>query len=163
MKGNSCWLLFRHHTCHRHCYWSSLLIAITLNIMVVCDAVIFVFVIRFVVRAAPALQQNLTARVTICSLNDDNNNNKTTAIIITNLIHIAQFDTNGMLTALYIVKKYMQTHYVHLCMDIFAHIYRCTHIYINRHMYKYIYIYTERERERERQRQRQRETERERE
>ena len=35
-------------------------------------------------------------------------------IIIINLIYIAQFDTNGILTALYIVITYMQMQYVHV-------------------------------------------------
>ena len=35
-------------------------------------------------------------------------------IIIINLIYIAQFDTNGILTALYIVIAYIQMQYVHV-------------------------------------------------
>ena len=35
-------------------------------------------------------------------------------IIIINLIYIAQFDTNGILTALYIVITYIQKQYVHV-------------------------------------------------
>ena len=35
-------------------------------------------------------------------------------IIIINLIYIAQFDTNGILTALYIVITYIQMQYVHV-------------------------------------------------
>ena len=35
-------------------------------------------------------------------------------IIIVNLIYIAQFDTNGILTALYIVITYIQMQYVHV-------------------------------------------------
>ena len=31
-----------------------------------------------------------------------------------NLIYIAQFDTNGILTALYLVIKYIQMQYVHI-------------------------------------------------
>ena len=34
--------------------------------------------------------------------------------IIINLIYIAQFDTNGILTALYIVITYIQMQYVHV-------------------------------------------------
>ena len=34
--------------------------------------------------------------------------------IIINLIYIAQFDTNRVLTALYIVITYIQTQYVHV-------------------------------------------------
>ena len=35
-------------------------------------------------------------------------------IMINNLIYIAQFDTNGILTALYIVITYIQMQYVHV-------------------------------------------------
>ena len=35
-------------------------------------------------------------------------------IIIINLIYIAQFDTNGILSALYIVITYIQMQYVHV-------------------------------------------------
>ena len=35
-------------------------------------------------------------------------------IIIINLIYIAQFNTNGILTALYIVITYIQMQYVHV-------------------------------------------------
>ena len=35
-------------------------------------------------------------------------------IIIIHLIYIAQFDTNGILTALYKVIKYIQMQYVHI-------------------------------------------------
>ena len=35
-------------------------------------------------------------------------------IIIINLIYIAQFDTNGILTALYIVITYIQMQYEHV-------------------------------------------------
>ena len=35
-------------------------------------------------------------------------------IIIINLIYIAQFDTKGILTALYIVITYIQMQYVHV-------------------------------------------------
>ena len=35
-------------------------------------------------------------------------------IIIINLIYIAQFDTNGILIALYIVITYIQMQYVHV-------------------------------------------------
>ena len=35
-------------------------------------------------------------------------------LIIINLIYIAQFDTNGILTALYIVIKFLQMQYVHI-------------------------------------------------
>ena len=35
-------------------------------------------------------------------------------LIIINLIYIAQFDTNGILTALYIVITYIQMQYVHV-------------------------------------------------
>ena len=35
-------------------------------------------------------------------------------IIIINLIYIAQFDTNGIFTALYMVITYIQMQYVHI-------------------------------------------------
>ena len=35
-------------------------------------------------------------------------------MIIMNLIYIAQFDTNGILTVLYIVITYIQMQYVHV-------------------------------------------------
>ena len=35
-------------------------------------------------------------------------------MIIINLIYIAQFDTNGILTALYIVTMYIKMQYVHI-------------------------------------------------
>ena len=35
-------------------------------------------------------------------------------IIIINLIYIAQIDTNGILTALYIAIQYIQMQYVHI-------------------------------------------------
>ena len=38
----------------------------------------------------------------------------TIIIIIVNLIYIAQFDTNGILTALYIVMTYIQMQYMHV-------------------------------------------------
>ena len=54
------------------------------------------------------------------------------------LIHTAQFDTNGTLTALYMVIQYIYMQYRHI-MDIhetiiFIHIYMSTHTYIHRHM-----------------------------
>ena len=36
-------------------------------------------------------------------------------IIIINLIYTAQFDTNGILTVLYIVITHIQMQYVHVC------------------------------------------------
>ena len=39
----------------------------------------------------------------------------TVIIIIINLFYIVQFDTNGILTALYIVITYIQMQYVHVC------------------------------------------------
>ena len=39
-------------------------------------------------------------------------------IIISNLIFMAQFDTNGILTVLYTVTKYIQMQYVHIWTDI---------------------------------------------
>ena len=41
-------------------------------------------------------------------------NKISSTIIIINLIYIAQFDTNGILTALYIVITYIQMQYVHV-------------------------------------------------
>ena len=64
-------------------------------------------------------------------------------IIITNLIYIVQFDTNGILTALYIVITYIQMQYVHVwtymkqsykytytCLNISKYIVTCTNIYL---------------------------------
>ena len=45
-------------------------------------------------------------------------------ITIMNLIYIVQFDTHGILIALYTVIKYIQTHHMSLCVDI--HIYTYT-------------------------------------
>ena len=62
-------------------------------------------------------------------------------IIIINLIYISQFDTNGILTALYIVMKYIQMQYVHMNINeaiSFIHIHMPTHKDMHRHMYKYI-------------------------
>ena len=56
-------------------------------------------------------------------------------IIIINLIYIGQFDTNGILTALYIVITYIQMQYETI---ISVHIYMSTHKHIHSHMYKYI-------------------------
>ena len=53
-------------------------------------------------------------------------------IIIINLIYIAQFDTNGILTALYIVITYIQMQYVHVCTDAeqsYKYTYTCLHIH----------------------------------
>ena len=52
--------------------------------------------------------------------------------IIINLIYIAQFDTNGILTALYIVITYIQMHYVHVCTyeeQSYKYSYTCLHIH----------------------------------
>ena len=52
-------------------------------------------------------------------------------IIIINLIYIAQFDTNGILTALYIVITYIQMQYVHVCTyaeQSYKYTYTCLHI-----------------------------------
>ena len=54
------------------------------------------------------------------------------SIIIINLIYIAQFDTNGILTALYIVITYIQMQYVHVCTDAeqsYKYTYTCLHIH----------------------------------
>ena len=66
-----------------------------------------------------------------------------TALII-NLIHIAQMDTNGILSAVQSHKVHTNAIYAH--MDIhetimFIHIYMSTHIYIHQHVYKYIQTY----------------------
>ena len=53
-------------------------------------------------------------------------------IIIINLIYIAQFDTNGILTALYIVITYIQMQYVHVCAyaeQSYKYTYTCLHIH----------------------------------
>ena len=55
-------------------------------------------------------------------------------IIVVNLIYIAQFDTNGILTVLYIAIQYIQIHET----VIFIHIYMPVHKHIHRYMYKYI-------------------------
>ena len=52
-------------------------------------------------------------------------------IIIINLIYIAQFDTNGILTALYIVIMYIQMQYVHVwtyMKQSYKYTYTCLHI-----------------------------------
>ena len=46
--------------------------------------------------------------------NNNDNNNNNIIIIIINLIYIDQFDTDGILTALYIVITYIQMQYVHV-------------------------------------------------
>ena len=60
------------------------------------------------------------------------------AIIIINLIHI--FDTSGILTALYIVIKYIQMQDMHIWtymkLSCPYTLYMFTHIYIHRHTYK---------------------------
>ena len=53
-------------------------------------------------------------------------------IIIINLIYIAQFDTNGILKALYIVITYIQMQYVHVCTyaeQSYKYTYTCLHIH----------------------------------
>ena len=55
-------------------------------------------------------------------------------IIIINLIYIAHFDTNGILTALYSYRVHTNT--IYTCMDIhetimFILIYMSTHIYVH--------------------------------
>ena len=53
-------------------------------------------------------------------------------IIIRNLIYIAQFDTNGILTALYIVIHYMYTNAIRAHMNnmkqSYSYTYTCLHI-----------------------------------
>ena len=60
--------------------------------------------------------------------------------MIINIIYTAQFDTNSILTELYIVIKYIKN-LIYAHMDIretimFIHIYMSTQMYIHRHMYK---------------------------
>ena len=53
-------------------------------------------------------------------------------IMIINLIYIVQFNTNGILTALYIVIKYIQTQYMHIwryMKQLCSYTYACLHIY----------------------------------
>ena len=54
---------------------------------------------------------NLTDDVMICGGKDSV---KQIIIIIINLIYIAQFDTNGIFTALYVVITYIQMQYMHV-------------------------------------------------
>ena len=54
-------------------------------------------------------------------------------LIIINLIYIAQFNTKGILTALYIVIKYMQMQYMHIwtyMKQSCSYTYTCLHICI---------------------------------
>ena len=66
----------------------------------------------------------------------------TIIIIIISLIYIVQFNTNGILTVLYIVITYIQMQFcAHMNIHetiIFIHMYMSTHKHIHRHMYKYI-------------------------
>ena len=65
-------------------------------------------------------------------------------IMIINLIYVAQCDTNGILTALYIVIKYIQTQYVHMwsyMKQSYSYTYTCLHIYTYTDTYTNIYIY----------------------
>ena len=75
-------------------------------------------------------------------------------IIMIILIYIAQFDTNGILTALYIVIQYIQMQYVHIrtymkqsysytytCLHINTYTVTCTNIYIYRHTNKFAYTH----------------------
>ena len=55
----------------------------------------------------------------------------TTTTTTTNLIHTAQFDTKGIPTALYIVKKYVGTQYIHILTYMkqsYSYTYTCLHI-----------------------------------
>ena len=56
-------------------------------------------------------------------------------MIIINLIYIAQLDTNGILTSLYIVITYTQPHYMHLCMAMHEHSYSYTYTDLNIYAY----------------------------
>ena len=46
---------------------------------------------------------------------------ETVIIIMINLIYIVQFNAISILTELYIVIKYVQTLYMHFCVDIIEH------------------------------------------
>ena len=53
-------------------------------------------------------------------------------LLLINLIYIAQFDTNGILTALYIVITNIQMQYVHVCTYVkqsYKYTYTCLHIH----------------------------------
>ena len=61
-------------------------------------------------------------------------------LIIINLIYIAQFNTKGILTALYIVIKYMQMQYMDIHETImFIHIYMSTHMHTTRHLFPLVF------------------------
>ena len=64
--------------------------------------------------------------------------NERTLIIIINLIYIAQFNTNSILTALYIVTTYIQMQYVHVWTYLKQSCLYTYTIHTHRHMYKYI-------------------------
>ena len=62
---------------------------------------------------------------------------------IINLIYIAQFNTNGILTALYIVITYIQMQYVHVWNNhINTHIHVYTYTHTPSHVQIYIYRHT---------------------
>ena len=67
-------------------------------------------------------------------------------IIIINLIYIAQFDTNGILTALYIVITYIQMQYVYVCTyaeQQMQYVYVCTYAEQSyKHTYTCLQIHT---------------------
>ena len=73
------------------------------------------------------------------SISSSSSNIIEVTIIIINLIYIAQFDTNGILRALYIVitNAICARMNIHETI-IFIHIYMSTHKHTHRHMYKYI-------------------------
>ena len=65
-------------------------------------------------------------------------------LVIINLIYIARFDIKGILTAQYIVIKYIQMHYMYLLIVIHEHIYSYAYsgLYIYayaKNCYKYIF------------------------
>ena len=67
-------------------------------------------------------------------------------IMIINLIYIAHFDTNGILTALYIVRQFKQMWYVHIwtyMKQSYSYTYTCplTHIHTPTGVQKYIKTY----------------------
>ena len=65
-------------------------------------------------------------------------------IIIINLSYIAQFDTKGILTALYIVITYIRMQYVHVCTyaeQSYKYTYTCLHIHTFTVKYTNMYKY----------------------
>ena len=65
----------------------------------------------------------------------------TIIIIMINLIYIAQFDTNGILTALYLVITYIQMQYVQYVLTRNNHINTHIHVYTYTHTPSHVQIY----------------------